>query len=114
MPAETVTDPLLTGVPTSGCGIEHTLRVLDWKWTTLVVRELLTGPKRFGELRTALGSPSPRAIVSISRVTFLTASPAASTTTRTSAISPSASHTNFSLVRNSTSCVPPSPLSVTF
>lgn len=55
-------DALLTGVPTSGCGIEHTLHVLDGKWTTLVVRELLTGPKRFGELRSALGSPSAKTL----------------------------------------------------
>jgi DNA-binding HxlR family transcriptional regulator len=48
--------------PTNGCGIERALDVLDGKWTTLVLRELLTGPKRFGELRSALGSPSPKTL----------------------------------------------------
>ncbi|GAA5071170.1 DNA-binding HxlR family transcriptional regulator [Thermocatellispora tengchongensis] len=45
-----------------GCGIERTLKVLDGKWTTLIIRELLTGPKRFGELRTALGDPSAKTL----------------------------------------------------
>ncbi|MCP2277146.1 winged helix-turn-helix transcriptional regulator [Nocardia amikacinitolerans] len=36
--------------------------VLDGKWTTLIVRELLSGPKRFGDLRTALGSPSAKTL----------------------------------------------------
>ncbi|MFC4149993.1 winged helix-turn-helix transcriptional regulator [Micromonospora mangrovi] len=51
-----------TEVPASGCGVERTLRVLDGKWTTLIVRELLTGPRRFGELRAALGEPSAKTI----------------------------------------------------
>lgn len=46
----------------SGCGVERTLQVLDGKWTTLVVRELLAGPQRFGQLRTALGQPSAKTL----------------------------------------------------
>ncbi|MGK5553549.1 winged helix-turn-helix transcriptional regulator [Actinomadura kijaniata] len=46
----------------AGCGVERTLKVLDGKWTTLIVRELLSGPQRFGELRTALGSPSAKTL----------------------------------------------------
>jgi DNA-binding HxlR family transcriptional regulator len=45
-----------------GCGVERTLQVLDGKWATLVVRELLSGPKRFGELRARLGSPSAKTL----------------------------------------------------
>ncbi|MBW6436440.1 helix-turn-helix transcriptional regulator [Actinoplanes hulinensis] len=45
-----------------GCGVERTLRVLDGKWATLVVRELLAGPKRFTELRAALGAPSAKTL----------------------------------------------------
>ncbi|WP_117212254.1 winged helix-turn-helix transcriptional regulator [Allorhizocola rhizosphaerae] len=45
-----------------GCGVERTLAVLDGKWTTLIVRELLSGPKRFGEIRAALDSPSAKTI----------------------------------------------------
>lgn len=58
---ETMTDPLLD-VVSDDCGVGRCLRVLDGKWTTLVVRELLSGPKRFGELRTALGSPSAKTL----------------------------------------------------
>ena len=46
----------------SGCGVERALRVLDGKWATLVVRELLLGPRRFGELRTAVGNPSAKTL----------------------------------------------------
>jgi DNA-binding HxlR family transcriptional regulator len=53
---------LLTGSSGAGCGVERTLRVLDGKWTTLVVRELLSGPKRFGEIRAALGNPSAKTL----------------------------------------------------
>ncbi|ADI11796.1 putative HTH-type transcriptional regulator [Streptomyces bingchenggensis BCW-1] len=52
----------------SGCGVERTLKVLDDKWTTLIVRELLTGPKRFGELRTALGTPSAKTLTDRLRI----------------------------------------------
>lgn len=45
-----------------GCGVERTLQVLDGKWATLVVRELLPGPKRFTELRTVLGMPSAKTL----------------------------------------------------
>jgi DNA-binding HxlR family transcriptional regulator len=53
---------LLSGSSGPGCGVERTLRVLDGKWTTLVVRELLSGPKRFGEIRAALGAPSAKTL----------------------------------------------------
>lgn len=58
---ETINDPLLD-VLSEECGIGRCLRVLDGKWTTLVVRELLSGPKRFGEIRTALGTPSAKTL----------------------------------------------------
>jgi DNA-binding HxlR family transcriptional regulator len=45
-----------------GCGVERTLQVLDGRWATLVVRELLSGPRRFGELRAALGDPSAKTL----------------------------------------------------
>ncbi|MEV0231804.1 helix-turn-helix domain-containing protein [Nonomuraea sp. NPDC050786] len=44
------------------CGVERTLKVLDGKWATLIIRELLTGPKRFGELRSAMGDPSAKTL----------------------------------------------------
>lgn len=48
--------------PGKPCGVWRTLQVLDGKWTTLVIRDLLSGPKRFGELRSSLGNPSPKTL----------------------------------------------------
>ena len=36
------------------CGVERFLLLLDGPWATLIVRELLNGPRRFTELRQAL------------------------------------------------------------
>ena len=36
------------------CGVERSLLLLDGPWATLIVRELLVGPRRFNELKTAL------------------------------------------------------------
>lgn len=44
------------------CGVNRTIAVLEGKWTTLIVRELLSGPLRFTELRTALGNPSAKTL----------------------------------------------------
>jgi len=40
------------------CGVARFLTLLDGPWATLVVRELLHGPKRFTELRSALAGIS--------------------------------------------------------
>ncbi|WP_380162000.1 winged helix-turn-helix transcriptional regulator [Kineococcus sp. R86509] len=45
-------DPQQT--PWHECGIARFLKLLDGPWATLVVRELLPGPRRFTELRRAL------------------------------------------------------------
>lgn len=36
------------------CGVARFLILFDGPWATLIVRELLHGPRRFGELRDAL------------------------------------------------------------
>jgi DNA-binding HxlR family transcriptional regulator len=36
------------------CGLAHALEVLGGRWTLLVIRDLLTGPKRFTELQRGL------------------------------------------------------------
>jgi DNA-binding HxlR family transcriptional regulator len=46
------------------CPIARFLTVLDGRWATLIVRELLTGPKRFSELRAALPGISPKTLSS--------------------------------------------------
>ncbi len=47
--------------PTS-CEIARTMAVIGGKWTVLIVRDLLTGPKRFGELERSLEGISPRTL----------------------------------------------------
>jgi DNA-binding HxlR family transcriptional regulator len=44
------------------CPIARTLRVIDGRWSTLIVRELLDGTKRFGELKRALDGISPKTL----------------------------------------------------
>ena len=38
------------------CPVETTLQLLSTKWKILIIRDLLTGTKRFGELKKALGT----------------------------------------------------------
>ena len=42
--------------------IENTLQVIGSKWTVLIIRELMGGVKRFGELEKALTGISPRTL----------------------------------------------------
>lgn len=51
-----------------GCPIERSVRVLDGKWTLLILRELLTGTRRFGQLRDALPGVSPKTLTERLRV----------------------------------------------
>jgi DNA-binding HxlR family transcriptional regulator len=48
----------MTGLRTYGdpCGIARALDVIGERWALLIVRELLFGPKRFSDLRVALGA----------------------------------------------------------
>jgi len=45
-----------------GCPVERTLRVIGGRWTLLILRDLFTGTKRFGELRRSLGPVSPKTL----------------------------------------------------
>jgi DNA-binding HxlR family transcriptional regulator len=45
-----------------GCPIERAVSILDGKWTLLIMRELLGGERRFGELRSALHGVSPKTL----------------------------------------------------
>ena len=53
---------------TSGCPVEHALLVLDGKWSVLIIRDLLGGPKRFGELRSSLRIGSPKTLTERLRI----------------------------------------------
>jgi DNA-binding HxlR family transcriptional regulator len=48
MKAEAQSDRRLT------CEVETTLKVIGGRWKVLIIRELITGVKRFGELQRAL------------------------------------------------------------
>jgi DNA-binding HxlR family transcriptional regulator len=43
-------------------GITKTLEVIGGKWTMLIVRDLLGGPRRFSELEGSLAGISPRTL----------------------------------------------------
>ncbi|MFD2671720.1 winged helix-turn-helix transcriptional regulator [Marinicrinis sediminis] len=45
---------------TSSCPIKRAMDILDGKWTMLIIRDLLGGKKRFGELRYSLEGVSPK------------------------------------------------------
>src|ERR671926_599458 len=45
------------------CGAAHALDLVGERWALLVVRELLLGPKRFGDLRASLPGISANVLV---------------------------------------------------
>lgn len=46
------------------CPVETTLTLISDKWTVLILRDLLTGTKRFGELKKSLGGVSQKVLTS--------------------------------------------------
>lgn len=44
------------------CPVALAVKILDGKWTMLVIRDLLGGTKRFSELRTSLAGISPKTL----------------------------------------------------
>ncbi|MEM7736283.1 MAG: helix-turn-helix domain-containing protein [Deinococcota bacterium] len=44
------------------CTVERAAEVISGKWTTLILRDLLSGTKRFGELRHSLTGISPKTL----------------------------------------------------
>jgi DNA-binding HxlR family transcriptional regulator len=44
------------------CPVEKTLKIVGKKYAVLIIRDLLTGKKRFGELLTSLCGISPRTL----------------------------------------------------
>jgi DNA-binding HxlR family transcriptional regulator len=55
----------------AACPVQRTARVLDGKWTMLVLRDLLGGKKRYSELQRSLLGISPRLLAM--RLRFLEA-----------------------------------------
>ena len=46
------------------CPVETTLTLISEKWKVLILRDLLTGTKRFGELRKSIGTVSQKVLTS--------------------------------------------------
>lgn len=46
------------------CPVETTLTLISDKWKVLILRDLLTGTKRFGELRKSTGTVSQKVLTS--------------------------------------------------
>ena len=46
------------------CPVETTLTLISDKWKVLILRDLLTGTKRFGELRKSIGHVSQKVLTS--------------------------------------------------
>ena len=44
------------------CPVEKTLNIIGKKWTVLIIRDLLSGKKRFCRLLTSLSGISPRTL----------------------------------------------------
>ena len=46
------------------CPVEVTLQLIGDKWKVLIIRELLTGTKRFGELKKSVGNITQKVLTS--------------------------------------------------
>lgn len=46
------------------CPVKTTLTLISDKWKVLILRDLLTGTKRFGELRKSIGTVSQKVLTS--------------------------------------------------
>lgn len=46
------------------CPIEMTLQLISNKWKVLIIRDLMSGTKRFGELKKSIGSISQKVLTS--------------------------------------------------
>ena len=46
------------------CPVETTLTLISDKWKVLILRDLLSGTKRFGELKKSIGSVSQKVLTS--------------------------------------------------
>ncbi|MDO8668510.1 MAG: helix-turn-helix domain-containing protein [bacterium] len=47
---------------TINCPVEKTLNIIGKKWAVLIIRDLLSGKKRFGQLLISLAGISPRTL----------------------------------------------------
>lgn len=58
-------DPLQAGIDcTPDCPVKLSADILSGKWTTLIIRELLAGTRRYSQLQHALLGVSPKILAS--------------------------------------------------
>lgn len=50
------------GIELPACPVETTLKLIGDKWKVLILRDLMVGTKRFGELRKSVGNVSPKVL----------------------------------------------------
>ena len=53
-----------TGKELPACPVETTLMLIGDKWKVLILRDLMPGTKRFGELKKSIGSVSQKVLTS--------------------------------------------------
>lgn len=46
------------------CPVEMTLMLISDKWKVLILRDLMAGPRRFGELKRSVGNVSQKVLTS--------------------------------------------------
>ncbi len=68
MPKPTRKPPARTDCA-ADCPVRQAARLLDGKWTTLIIRDLLSGKKRYNELLKSLSGISPKMLAA--RLKFL-------------------------------------------
>jgi DNA-binding HxlR family transcriptional regulator len=56
------TETGLCGTQAVECSIEKSLEILNGKWSFLILRELFSGTKRFGQLLSSLPGISPKTL----------------------------------------------------
>ena len=58
VPAQALADELCE----TSCPVAKTARLIEGKWTTLILRDLLSGKKRYSELQRSLSGISPKVL----------------------------------------------------
>ena len=53
---------MMEGKALPACPVETTLTLISDKWKVLIIRDLLSGTKRFGELKRSIGSVSQKVL----------------------------------------------------
>ena len=57
-------DTIMEAKALPACPVETTLTLISDKWKVLIIRDLLSGTKRFGELKKSIGSVSQKVLTS--------------------------------------------------